>query len=135
MNPVENPLLAVATGVVFPSALAIGIVLLLREPLLNLLIELCGNPARARFWAMFSILFTVLCTLFGVLAFLPLSGDAFADHATMVLTLTTIRAGVLGLLLSLAAIAALLLSAIGKYEEAAARRNPQTVSGPLADRP
>jgi hypothetical protein len=114
--------MAVMASVAFPSALAVAVVLLLRRPLFNLLVELCGNAARAQFWAAFSVLFMVLSTMFAVLASLPVTDGSFAAHREMVLTLTSFRAGVMGLLMALVAIAFILLGAIRKYDEIDARR-------------
>ena len=43
-----------ALGVFGTLAVGIGIVWYLRQPLRNILIELCGNAARAEFWTSFS---------------------------------------------------------------------------------
>jgi len=51
--------------------LAVTIVLFLRKALYQLLVELCGNGARAQYWSIFSGLFLVLCTLYGVMGLLP----------------------------------------------------------------
>jgi uncharacterized membrane protein len=117
-----SPSVAMLAGVVLPSALSVAIVLFLRQPLFNLLVELCGNAARAQFWAVFSVLFTMLSTVFGVLASLPGSDGSLAEYRGLVLALTLVRAGVLGLLMALVAIAFILLAAIRKYDEADPRR-------------
>src|SRR5438309_2837170 len=117
-----NPVVAILASVILSTALSVAMVLFLRQPLFNLLVELCGNAARARFWTVFSVLFTVLSTLVGVLASLPVSDGSLSEYRAMVLTLTTFRAGVLGLLLALVAIAFNLLSAIRRFDEIDARR-------------
>jgi hypothetical protein len=117
-----NPVVAILTSVVLSSALSVAIVLPLRQPLFNLLVELCGNAARAQFWAVFSVLFTVLSTLLGVLASLPVSDGSLNEYRAMVLTLTSFRAGVMGLILALVAIAFILLGAIRRNDEVESRR-------------
>ena len=119
-----NPVMAVAASVILPGTLAVVIVLLLRKPLFDLLVELCGNADRARFWAVFSALFTVLSTVFGVLASLEVSDQLFDEYLWLVFMLTSIRAGVVGLLMALIAVAFVLLGAIHRFDEIDAHRRP-----------
>ena len=83
-------------------ALAIVVALILRRPLSGLLVELCGNARRARFWSAFSTVALVLGALLGALFSIPESGEAAWEDA----------AGVRALLLGLRSSTFLLLAVI-----------------------
>jgi hypothetical protein len=97
--------------------LAMAIVLISRKALGQLLVELCGNDARARYWTLFCGLFLVLCTLYGVLAELP-AGDArsSAGFPGLLAGLLGFRAGVLALLLAFMGTALVLVVGIHRFE-------------------
>ena len=92
--------------------LATTIVAISRKALNQLLVELCGNDARARYWTLFCGLFLVLCTLYGVLAELP-AGDS---RSGLFAGLLGFRAGVLALLLAFMSTALVLVVGIHRYE-------------------
>jgi hypothetical protein len=56
-------------------AVSIAVVLLLRRPLQDLLVDLCGTPTRAAFWAAFSNVTLVLAPLLGAMHRTPGDGE------------------------------------------------------------
>jgi tellurite resistance protein TehA-like permease len=121
-------LIGYLSSVILATALALTVVLLSRNALRRLLVELCGNGARAEYWTMFAGLFVVLCTLYGVLASMPSAnskiGSEYADLANIVGALATFRAGVLGLLIASMCVAFVLLRSVARFEQLASRRAP-----------
>ena len=108
--------------------LAIAVVLFSRNALYELLVELCGNGARARYWALFSGLFLTLSTLYGVLVSLPDNASTLGtDFPGLSTGVSSFRAGVLGLLLALGCIAMVMVLGIHRHENQSAQaieRNP-----------
>ena len=103
------------------TALGAIVSLALVRPLSPLLSELCGSPARARFWAVFTVCATQLTVLFTAL----LSAPSFRRRSDVALEVfdvfvNTARSGVFGLLVALGSLGFVLLLAIGQFE---ARRN------------
>ena len=103
------------------AAVAVGFsaltVLFVRRPLHVLLCELCGNEARARFWSVYLSVAIVLTALFGMLVSFPLGDDQrWADQPGTALVLAGFRTSLLFLLIVLAALAIVLLTAIGRFE-------------------
>jgi hypothetical protein len=115
-----SPIAMISYGLALATTLAVVSVLLLGRPLHSLLVELCGNEARARFWLVMASLLIVLMTLFGVLVSLPLlpphaqsiSGDERIGREM----LAAVRMGIFGLLVALGALSFVLLLAINGYE-------------------
>jgi hypothetical protein len=62
------------SGLAVTLLLAVAVALVLHHPLRRLLVELCGNEARAGFWTVFSHVTLVLAPLLGALHRRPLSG-------------------------------------------------------------
>jgi len=118
------------TSAVLAMTLAVAIVLYSRKALYELLVELCGNGARARYWALFTGLFLTLSTLYGVLVSLPGNDSRLGtDFPGLSAGLSSFRAGVLGLLLALGCIAIVMVLGIHRHEnqlEQASRRNHPT---------
>jgi hypothetical protein len=103
--------------------LAVAVVLISSTALRALLVELCGNGARANYWTLFTGLFLVLCTVYGVLMSLPLAdGHVAPDYAEARLAFASLRAAVFGLLFALGGIGFVLLGSIRKHEERATRK-------------
>lgn len=97
--------------------IAVVIVLYSRKAMYELLVELCGNGARARYWALFTGMFLTLSTLYGVLVSLPDSASRLnADFPGLSAGVSSFRAGVLGLLLALGCIAVVLVLGIHRHE-------------------
>src|SRR5215468_3957287 len=77
-----------STVAVYLSALpltlvaSLGVVLLLRRPLLDLLADLCGTPTRAAFWAAFSNVTLVLAPLLGAMHRRPGAGEPVFELAS-----------------------------------------------------
>lgn len=104
------------------TALAVLSMLLLRRSLFQILIELCGNEARARFWQGMASLAIVLMTLFGVLLTLPPKDPELWSNAPGLReVLGGFRTGVFGLLVSLGILSFVLLLSING---AARRQSP-----------
>jgi hypothetical protein len=113
------------SSLISATALAVTVVLLSRRSLRQLLVELCGNSARAEYWTMFAGMFLVLCTLYGVLAAMPSpDSSAGAAHAELLAALNAFRSGVLGLLIASMLVSFVLLRSIGRVEDLASRRKP-----------
>ena len=126
-----NVLTAYLSSVSLATALSLAVILLSRKSLRALLVELCGNDARAQYWTMFTGLFLLLCTLYGVLAAIP-PGDPHmgAEHAELVAALSTFRSGVLWLLIASLCVAFVLLRFVARYEELAVRRKASYMTRP-----
>ena len=109
--------IAFLISAILALCLAMTIALISRNALNQLLVELCGNEARAKYWTLFCGLFLVLCTLYGVLAEMPAgdprSGNGFPG---LLAGLLGFRAGVLALLLSFMSTALVLVIGIHRYE-------------------
>ncbi|MBM3977910.1 MAG: hypothetical protein FJ299_13090 [Planctomycetes bacterium] len=110
-----NPLTAFLVCSALLLAAAIGIALLLRPALINVLTDVCGSERRAAFWAQYSIVMVPLATLLGAL-FGGLPGGSAATAFDPADTLTLIRSGVLGLLVVLIAEALVLMRGIAAFE-------------------
>jgi len=108
---------------ILAMTLAITIVLFLRKALYQLLVELCGNGARAQYWSIFSGLFLVLCTLYGVLVSLPdVDSKIGSQFPGIAAGLASFRAGVLGLLLAFSGVAIVLVLGIHRHENQLAQK-------------
>jgi len=113
--------------------LAVAIVKYSRNALYDLLVELCGNAARARYWALFTGLFLTLCTLYGVLVSLPNNDPKLgSDFPGLSAALSSFRAGVLGLLLALGFIAFVMVIGIHRHENQLEQATQRRRSTPLA---
>ncbi len=118
-----EPITAFVLSAGAATALALLVSVLLRRPLQPLLIELCGNLDRARFWGVFSVALSVLTALFCALIAAPTSREraaAVEQSAAGVFDIfvSTSRAGVLGLLLTVGTLGFVLLISIGRFERA-----------------
>jgi hypothetical protein len=60
-------------------AIALVVAFVLRRPLGELLVELCGNERRARFWAAFTSITLVLGSMLGTLLSIPGVGEPAWD--------------------------------------------------------
>lgn len=120
-----NPWIGYFASVTLATALAVIVVLTSRKALRQLLVELCGNGARAEFWTLFAGLFLVLCTLYGVLAAMPAADSRVgSEHIEVVAALSTFRSGVLGLLIASMCVAFVLLRSVVRLEKLDSRRPP-----------
>jgi hypothetical protein len=109
MTALTALLSSLALSIVF----ALMVVLALRRPLADLLVELCGTERRARFWAAFTALTLVLTAFYGTLTTLPGPTAALWEGAESVRTLLVgVRASTLALLLTCVATAFTLLLGI-----------------------
>jgi len=108
-------------------ALAVTIVLYSRKAMYELLVELCGNGARARYWTLFTGLLLTLSSLYGVLVSLT-DRDARlgADFPGISAGVSSFRAGVLGLLLALGAIGIVMVLGIHRHENQMEQANRQS---------
>jgi hypothetical protein len=117
-----NEWLAFLASVLLASSLAVAVVLISRKSLARLLSEVCGDAARAEYWTVFAGLLLVLCTLFGTLAAVPASARGEVQEAPYIAAVSTLRAGVLGLLISSLCIAFVLLRFIARFEDRTRRK-------------
>jgi len=115
--------------------LAVAIAMYSRTATYELFVELCGNGARARYWALFTGLFLTLSTLYRVLVSLPDNDSRLgSDFPGVAAGLSSFRAGVLGLLLALGGIAIVLVLGIHRHENQLAQANqPIRPKGHAAD--
>jgi hypothetical protein len=118
---------AVVLGIVLVAALAAASVVLLGRSFRRLLVELCGSESHGRFWLAFACLAIVLTSTFAALVAVPASDPALqAGDPGFRYVLTTFRTGLLGLLLSLAAVALALLVSIAQRASNAEPPRPGT---------
>jgi len=114
MEPVPAFLLSLGGATLLAALVSLALV----RPLGPLLTELCGSPARARFWAVFTVCATQITVLFTALLSAPSerrrSGDAALEVFDIVVNTT--RSGVFGLLVALGSLGFVLLLAIGRFE-------------------
>ena len=61
-------------GLLCASAVSIGVVACIRQPLRRLLVELCGNAERAEFWTAFSAITVGVVPLIFALGYTPSPG-------------------------------------------------------------
>lgn len=95
------------------TALAAATVLSLRASLRKVAVEACSSESHGSFWVAFSNICIVLTTMLGTL--LVIRTDRLAawdDRASLGSIVECFRAGLLGLMLSLAAMALVLLVSI-----------------------
>jgi hypothetical protein len=112
-----NTLNAIALAATLAAAFALVLVLLLRRPLHVLLLELCGNEGRARFWSVYWAALIVLSALFGLLVSAPLEDvERWAESPAAPLVLTGFRASLCAVLLVLGLLALVLLRSIARFE-------------------
>jgi len=121
-----SPLAALLLSTVLVLVATAAIALFLRRPLHALLVELCGNDARAGFWSVYWSTTLVLAALLGLLVSVPLDDPAaWRDAPSVPLVLSGLRASLWAVLMVTGALALVLLSSIGRYERA--RMPPRVV--------
>ena len=97
------------------TTLAALTVLWLGAPFLRLLTDVCRNAIHGKFWFVFACVSIVLTTLFGALSSFPTGGLAsLSESSALEVVVASFRAGLLGLILSLAAVALSLVVSIGQ---------------------
>ncbi|HEX6884840.1 MAG TPA: hypothetical protein VF530_15805 [Planctomycetota bacterium] len=113
---------ALLVSLLLTSVFALLLVLFLRRPLHGLLVELCGNEPRARFWSAYWGATLVLAALFGLLASAPLGQEeAWGDSQAVPLVLSGLRASLFAVLLVLGMLALVLVRSIASYERGRSR--------------
>lgn len=112
-----NLIEAFAAGAVLATGLAVGAAYMLKQAMRPLLLELCGNEARARFWVVFAYLGVALTTLFTSLVPVPksLTGDELALDLLRTFV-GALRMGLFGLLGSLVVLGVVVLAGIVNFE-------------------
>jgi hypothetical protein len=112
-----SPLVALILSIVLVLAATVAIARFLRRPLHALLVELCGNEARAGFWSVYWSATLLLAALLGLLVAVPLDDPAtWRDAPVVPLVLASLRAGLWAVLLVVSALAVVLLASIDRYE-------------------
>lgn len=113
-----EPVTAFSTSLVLVVLLALVVVLVLRRPLSELLIELCGNNRRARFWTVFAALGLVLASVECSLLTMPgPRSDVWADLPGLRVLLSGLRSGVMGLLVGFGGLGFVLLISIARHND------------------
>ena len=113
MQPIQAFLLSLGCATVLAALVSLALV----RPLSPLLSELCGSPARARFWAVFVVCATQLTVLFTALASAPSPRRRAAEFTSAFdIIVNTTRSSVFGLLLALGALGFVLLLGIARFE-------------------
>jgi hypothetical protein len=107
-------------GPIATLAVSIAVLAYLRRPLRGLLIDLCGNEARAGFWTAFSVVTLLLTPEIFALGVWP--DDASAVH-TIVLVSQQLKWALLGLVISVIVLGVVLGSFIP-------RTRPVPATGP-----
>lgn len=133
-----NALHALSLSAALATVASLALVLFLRRPLHELLVELCGNAMRARFWSVYWAALLVLGALFGLLLSAPLDETGrWKDLPLVPLVLTGLRTSLLTMLLVLAALAVVLLGSIRRFERASSLgqrsrepRGPEATTAP-----
>ena len=100
--------------------LAMGLIVFLRRPLREILIELCGRESRARFWECICAAGVVVSTLFAAMIVDPATSRDAGEQL-----LSMARYGLASLLGCIGLLGFLMLRSIVSYEDAA-RRNRET---------
>jgi uncharacterized membrane protein YhaH (DUF805 family) len=96
---------------------ALVLMLVLRRPLDVLLVELCGNAGRARFWSSLWAIAIVLAGIYGMLRAIPLDAGHWQDAPGLPFILIGFRTGLTYVLAALGALAGVLLIAIRRFEQ------------------
>lgn len=116
---IMSAITALVVGLALMLFTAGGVLLLLRGSLHQLLIELCGEEHRARFWGQLYAAMVVLTVgLAGIWFSPPASGETSAA-GTLYYLLTMFRAGLMGLLLCLGILAMTMTSFIKAHDKRA----------------
>lgn len=108
-------------GVITAAAIGITIVTYMRRPMLDILIELCGNEVRARFWVVFS---QVMLVLVPVIFAMQSSLEIGTETPLAVQFATQIKWALIGLACSLAALGAVMGKAILVFPQGVPRYFP-----------
>ena len=105
-----HPILVFILGMSAAPGLACIVVLLVKNPLFRVLKDLCGGDDRAQWWMVFSSVFVVLMTLAAAMWRSP--DSVRTDDLTKLFYefLPAFRAGLLGLLGSLIALALIIVA-------------------------
>lgn len=119
------------SGAAFVVLLALAVMLFLRAPLRSLLIELCENERRAGFWVAFWIVAVLLTSTFGVLS--PMPGESapiWKEAPELRLFLSTLRAGLFGIMTILTVMGIVLFVGIQAYEDRRRRNAAWSAASP-----
>jgi len=122
-----NIFIGFLVSAVLTMALSVTIVVYSRKALYELLVELCGNGARARYWTLFTGLLLTLSALYGVLVSSTDTDSRLGvDFPGIATGVSSFRAGVLGLLLALGAIGIVMVLGIHRHENQLEQANRQS---------
>lgn len=123
-------LIGFLTSLALSIVLALSVTRVLSRPLGELLVELCGNARRARFWAAFSSVALVLGSMLGALFSIPgESRTAWEGAAGLRTMLVGMRSSLFLLLAVIAVLGFVMLSGISRAAEAGARRERKKAGG------
>ena len=113
-----SPVAVYVSAISLTLLASIAVVLLLRRPLLNLLIDLCGTATRAAFWAAFSNVALVLAPLLGAMHRRPGAGEPVFELAAQ---LEWALGGLLASVLLVGVVLARTIAAFERQQRSAAR--------------
>jgi hypothetical protein len=111
-----NDIPAFLTGLLVLTALTIAVLLFVQRPFTRVLVELCAGEHRARFWVRLYQIGIVLTVLFFALLSPPSARFDQPEPISFHELVSLYRAGLLGLLLSLAVLAFTTFVGIARYE-------------------
>ena len=113
-----SPVAVYVSAISLTLLASIAVVLLLRRPLLNLLIDLCGTATRAAFWAAFSNVALVLAPLLGAMHRRPSADEPIFELAAQ---LEWALGGLLTSVLLVGVVLARTIAAFERQQRSAAR--------------
>lgn len=120
-SPAMNDVTGYLSSLFLSVAIALVVALVLRKPLGELLVELCGNQRRARFWAAFTSITLVLGAMLGTLLSIPGGSEpAWDGLAGLRGMLVGLRSGTFLLLLVIATMGFVMLIGISRVPAAKA---------------
>lgn len=132
-----EPIHAFLAALVFGLSLCITICVLFRASLTEMLTDVCGGAARARFWVLFGYAGMVLATLwFGLWSAPPTAPGVEAGADPLRVFVRTLQGGTFGLLAALGFMGFVLLLSIRSYgsrrdrEKRGARIDPAPLTPP-----
>ena len=108
-----------AVGSFATLAIGLGVIAYLRRPLEKILVELCGNPERAGFWAAFSAVALGVTPVIFAITYRPVPGPSspaifeFADQ---------LKWGLIGLMSTVLVLGWVIGRSIARWEARAAKK-------------
>ena len=108
-----------AVGLLATLTIGLGVIVYLRHPLEKILVELCGNQERARFWTAFSAVALILAPVIFAIACRPAPGSSspavfeFADQ---------VKWGLIGLMCTVLVLGWVIGRSIARWDAGSAKK-------------